>query len=198
MKRLFIRTKYPPRRPKRPETTERAPQKRASGRNFRHDGPNDQKAERVYRRRAHQDQIPRPTAQATRNESACTAEARIRARLSKFNKALKKKHGFVQKNNRLPSELAPGIPKTGNLVDDIVLPSLGTFFRPGGFKNGLAGPASTREKLTRISSKNYCRDAQKSSYIYVWAAPAFPSPRCLVALLSFGLPFGVVGRSSRY
>merc|ERR1712026_239228 len=78
-----------------------------------------------------------------------------------------------------PSELAPGIPKTGNLVDDIVLPSVGTFFRPGGFKNGLAGPASTREKLTRISSKNYCRDAQKSSYIYVWAAPAFPSPRCL-------------------
>ena len=79
-----------------------------------------------------------------------------------------------------------------------MLPLVGAFFPPGGFENGLAGPASTREKLTRISSKKYCRDAQKSPYIYVWVSPAFPPPRCLVVLLSFGLPFGVVGRSSRY
>ena len=52
---------------------------------------NDQKRERVHRRRAHQDQIPGPTAQTTRNESACTAEARIRARLFKLNESFKRK-----------------------------------------------------------------------------------------------------------
>ena len=75
-----IRTKFPPRRPKRPETKARAPQKGASGPNFRPDGPNDQKRKRVHRRRAHEDKIPAPTAQTTRNESACTAEGRMRTK----------------------------------------------------------------------------------------------------------------------
>ena len=75
---------------------------------------------------------------------------------------------------------------------------MGAFFPPAGFENGLAGPASTREKSTRIFFKNYGRDPPRSPYIYVWVSPAFPPPRCLMVSLSFGLPFGVVGRSSRY
>jgi hypothetical protein len=53
-----IRTKFPPRRPKRPETRGRAPQKGASGQNSRPDGPNDQKREGVHRRSAHHGNIP--------------------------------------------------------------------------------------------------------------------------------------------
>ena len=109
-----IRTKFPPGPPKRIETRAHAPQKRASRPKSRHDGPNDQKRERVHRRRrrrAHQDQIPRPTAQTTRNESACTAEARIRARLPKFDKSLKKNTGFIGKMKKMTSEFAPGFQK---------------------------------------------------------------------------------------
>ena len=217
--------KIPARRHKRPETRRRAPQKCASGQNSRPDGPNDQKREGVHRRRARRDKIPAPTAQTTRNERACTAEGRVRTKfparrpkrpetrgrapqkrasglycsnLTKSNLVKKKNSGLIEKHKQLCSESAPWIPEKGNLVDKAVLPLAGAFFPPGGFENGLAGPASTREKSTRIFFKNYGRDARRSPYIYVWASPAFPSPRCLVVLLSFGLPFGVVVRSSRY
>ena len=66
------------------------------------------------------------------------------------------------------------ISKRGNLVDKVLLLLVGTFSPPGSFENGLAVPASTREKSTRISSKNYWRDAPRSPCIYVWASPVFP------------------------
>ena len=104
----------------------------------------------------------------------------------------------MEKNKKTAFRTRPWIPKKRNLVDKVVLPLVAAFSRPGGSKNGLARPASTREKLTRIFFQNHGRDPPRAAYIYVWASPAFPSPRCLVVLLSFGLPFGVVGRSSRY
>ena len=104
----------------------------------------------------------------------------------------------MEKNKKTAFRTHPWIPKKRNLVDKVVLPLVAAFSRPGGSKNGLARPASTREKLTRIFFQNHGRDPPRAPYIYVWASPAFPSPRCLVVLLSFGLPFGVVGRSSRY
>ena len=96
-----IRTKFPPRQPKQPETKAHALQKHASGQSSRPDGPNDQKRKhmhcrsahhhkitpttgpndqkrkRTHGRSTHQDKIPAPTAQTTRNESARTAEAHI-------------------------------------------------------------------------------------------------------------------------
>ena len=88
---------------------------------------NDQRRERVHRRRAHQDQIPGPTAQTTRNESACTAEARTRAILLKFNESLKKKQwNYIEKQKNV-LRTRPWISKRGNLVDKVVLPLVGTF-----------------------------------------------------------------------
>ena len=49
--------KIPARRPKRPETKARAPQKGASVQNSRPDGRNDQKRKRVHRRRSHHGNI---------------------------------------------------------------------------------------------------------------------------------------------
>ena len=72
-----ISTKFPPRRPKRLETKAHARQNCASAQNSRPDGPNDQKRKRMHGRSTHQDKIPAPTAQTTRNESARTAEAHI-------------------------------------------------------------------------------------------------------------------------
>ena len=212
-------------RPKRPATRGRAPQQGASGPNSRLDGPNDQKREDMHRRRAHHDKIPASTAQTTRNEKPCTAEGRIRTKFpprrpkrpetrgrapqkrasqeySLFfvkNPIVKKKKQRISRKKQNPAlRTRPWISKTGNLVDKVVLPLVGAFFPPAGFENGLAGPASTREKSTRIFFKNYGRDPPRSPYIYVWVSPAFPPPRCLMVSLSFGLPFGVVGRSSRY
>ena len=87
---------------------------KASGQNSRPDGLNDQKRDGVQRRRTHQDQISAPTAQTTRNESACTAEARISTIFLKFNKIPSrsiKNSGIMKKNKQLCSEPAPGFQK---------------------------------------------------------------------------------------
>ena len=72
---------FPPRRPKRPETKAHARQEHASGQNSRPDSRNNQKRKHMHCRSTHQDKVPAPTAQTTRNESTCTAEAHITTKL---------------------------------------------------------------------------------------------------------------------
>ena len=100
---------YPHHRPKRPETKAHARQKYASGQNSRPDGPNDQKRKRTHCRSAHQHKIPAPTAQTTRNESTCTAEACIRKKL--FTLIHLRKTNYLWKNNKKCIQNAPVDPK---------------------------------------------------------------------------------------
>ena len=128
-----IRTKFPPRQPKQPETKAHALQKHASGQSSRPDGPNDQKRKhmhcrsahhhkitpttgpndqkrkRTHGRSTHQDKIPAPTAQTTRNESTCTAEACIRKKL--FTLIHLRKTNYLWKNNKKCIQNAPVDPK---------------------------------------------------------------------------------------
>ena len=142
-----IRTKFPRRRPKQPETRGRAPQKPGSGQSYCHDGPNDRKREGMHHRSA-------PLGNIAHIE---VKKHRI------YSKTKKKKAAF---------RTCPRIQETGNLVDKVVLPLVGVFFQSGGPENGLAGPAFTREKSTLILFKSYGRDDPRSlymcTYVYVY------------------------------